>query len=188
MPEYLKFINTVFKKNRFYIFGINIVFLIIAIMLITNQTVFVISQNTSSIKSLAEKIRSLDEKISLQESAVLDIIQFKESFNQSENININTELKLNQLYTKFEQLNMEHKKIQEVVAGSPDTLIDFALLKKEFNNLKNNYNELKKSTSEEINKNFELFKWFIYINFFIALTIAGMVIGIYYQSKHSNKN
>lgn len=148
-----------------------------------------LNQNTiGRYKVLEDDIEFLSKRIQNQERSLTVISTLTdEIIAQPGDTNIVNAQQINQIYKKVEKLDLDYKKLQEIIIGNPTNIIEFALLIKEVDNLKESFKEHKNSISAEINRNYGLFRWFIYINLFIALTILGITVTTYYQSRQIKK-
>jgi uncharacterized coiled-coil protein SlyX len=135
--------------------------------------------NNAMTRTFENQIELLSDKISAQDSYISNITKQINESPQSVDVNINKIV---------EKLDSEYKKLQEIIIGNPANIIEFALLIKEVDALKESYKEHKESVYNEMNRNFGLFRWFIYINIFIALTILGIAATNYYQSRSIQKS
>jgi len=152
---------------------------IIGVMIIiaTFTLVFVfktISSSYNKTQQLENEIEILSETIYLQDTYISGIKEKISESPQSVDTNINKIV---------EKLDSDFKKLQEIIVGDPAKIIEFALLIKEVDNLKESYKEHKKSVYEEMDRSFGLFQWFMYMNILIALAILGIAVTTYYQSK-----
>ena len=148
---------------------------ILAIAIATSLFVFsTISRDYQKTQSLENQILLLSETIHLQDTYISDIEERISESPQSVDVNINKIV---------EKLDSDYKKLQEIIIGNPANIIEFALLIKEVDNLKESYKDHKDSVYREMERNFGIFQWFIYMNIFIGLGILGMAVNIYRQSK-----
>jgi hypothetical protein len=140
---------------------------------------FTIRNNNSEIQRLGLEIEYLSETVSIQSIYISDITKQISESPQSLDANINRIV---------EKLDSDYKKLQEIIIGNPANIIEFALLIKEIDTLKESYKEHKESVYNEMGRNFGLFQWFIYMNTFIALAIFGIAVTTYYQSRLIQKS
>ena len=124
------------------------------------------------------EIAFLSDTIYRQDTYLSDIKEQISESPQSVDANINKIV---------EKLDSDYKKLQEIIIGNPVNIIEFALLIKEVDTLKESYKEHKESVYEEMSRSFGLFQWFIYMNILIFLAILGIGINIYRQSKSIQK-
>ena len=133
-----------------------------------------ISSSNDKTRQLENEIEILSETISLQDIYISDIKEQISESPQSVDANINKIV---------EKLDSDYKKLQEIIVGDPVNIIEFALLIKEVDSLKESYKEHKESVYKEMDRSFGLFQWFIYMISFIFLAILTIAVTIYYQSK-----
>ena len=151
------------------------IWIMVAIAIVTSLFVFsTISGDYKKTQQLEIKIAILSEKVHLQDTHISDIEEQVSESPQSLDVNINK---------MVEKLDSDYKKLQEIIIGNPANIIEFALLIKEVDSLKESYKDHKDSVYREMERSFGIFQWFIYMNIFIGLGILGMAVNIYRQSK-----
>ena len=165
------------RRRRIYTFaGIT---LMIFIAIFTLSFVYgTISSSTDKIRQLENEIEILSETISLQDIYFSGIAERISESPQSVDVNINKIV---------EKLDSDYKKLQEIIVENPATIIEFALLIREVDSLKESHKEHKESVYKEMDRSFGLFQWFIYMNIIIALAILGIAVTTYNQSKSIQK-
>lgn len=139
---------------------------------------FTIRSNNIKTQVLENRTDLLIDLIERQERRVSDISKQISENPQSVDANINKVV---------EKLDSDYKKLQEIIIGNPSNIIEFALLINKVDNLKESYKEHKDAIYKEMDRNFGLFQWFIYMNIFIILAILGMTVTIYYQGRDQKK-
>lgn len=155
------------------VFGVLLPMVLVAIFTLT----FVyrtISSSNDKTRQLENEILILSDTLYRQDTYMSDIKEQISESPQSVDANINKIV---------EKLDSDYKKLQEIIVGDPANIIEFALLIKEVDSLKESYKEHKESVYKEMDRSFGLFQWFIYMIFFIFLAILTIAVTIYYQSK-----
>lgn len=164
------------RINSLWFMGFQAVLLIAVFTL--SFVFFTIRSNNIKTQVLENRTDLLIDLIERQERRVSDISKQISENPQSVDANINKVV---------EKLDSDYKKLQEIIIGNPSNIIEFALLINKVDNLKESYKEHKDAIYKEMDRNFGLFQWFIYMNIFIILAILGMTVTIYYQGRDQKK-
>jgi len=96
----------------------------------------VISKKEGPYDLLYNKIELLSLRIGLQENFISETSALIEDISKSGDANVDNAIQVNQISQKVEQLELNYKELQDVIIGNPSNIIEFALLLKEVDTLK----------------------------------------------------
>lgn len=127
------------------------------------------------IKNLKGRVESLNQKLERLDS---NIVTFSQTPPESK-----AGIELKRINNSPNELQTKVSSIEQIVLDNPSKALGIPLLRRDLDNLKESQNSNYISMRQEIERIYDLNKWFIGLMFTIAISILGLAISNIFKGK-----
>jgi len=127
------------------------------------------------IRELKDNLQSVNQKLERIELSITSLSKIPDESKLA--------IELNRVSGSVTEMQNKVANIEQVVIDNPSKALGIPLLRKDLDNLKESYKSDVLSVRQEIERVYDLNKWFVGLMFTMALSVLGLAISNLYKGK-----